>query len=719
MVDATAVDARLPTLVLDARRVSIGRREATCRARLLLRWRDDAAAPRWAVPGLWLSVEGEYRPPEDARNPGLDPPGRWMERDGLAGSVDVDPRTVAAPVDPPERAFDLAALTRDRLARLFSVTLAPPVAALARGILLGDRSGIEPATRDAFRDGGTIHILSVSGLHVCILGGIAAFAAASVRLSAGVGLAAELLAVWAYTLLVGAPASALRASILWSAVRSGRAIGREVRPLAAWALAGLVLHLADPRAPHDPGFQLSFAAVLGLLAMGGVAPRGSWARGALGIAAQSAGATAGTMGIVGRLFGAVPVAGLLLNVAVVPLCGLFMAETLLFMGAAALAPSPLRDAAAGAVDVSGFLLLAVNAWGAHLAAPWPIRWVPPGLAVAAGLAALLLAAGLREGARGAAPSQARRGRVTALLLTAAAATFPLVPWAAPGSSGAPGAFLLAVDVGQGDALLAGWPAGSLLVDAGPSDGARDAGRSAVEPALRAEEIGRVRAGILTHAHRDHYGGLGWLAARGWLSTLLDNGSDPRGIWRRPIDAGLRRHGARAVSIARDTVVSLGRDAHLRIWAPPPDPLPATTGNAAENDRSLVAALALGGVRIFLPGDAEVGLERAMLGRLSPTDVLKSPHHGSRTSSAPEWLARLKPRVILVSCGEQNRFGHPDRATLGRYRLIGAAVFRTDREGAIRLTPAARGAWISTRAHPAPVFIPLPAARPPGDLLPRR
>ncbi|MGH7682418.1 MAG: ComEC/Rec2 family competence protein, partial [Candidatus Eiseniibacteriota bacterium] len=75
------------------------------------------------------------------------------------------------------------------------------------------------------------------------------------------------------------------------------------------------------------------------------------------------------------------------------------------------------------------------------------------------------------------------------------------------------------------------------------------------------------------------------------------------------------------------------------------------------------------------------------------------------SSGAEWVARLRPRVVLISCGEGNRFGHPDSTVLDRYRRAGAAVWRTDQEGAIRVTLRDRGAWVSTRRHPAPVFVP--------------
>jgi competence protein ComEC len=434
---------------------------------------------------------------------------------------------------------------------------------------------------------------------------------------------------------------------------------------------------------------------------------------------QSVAATAGTIGVSSSLFGALPVAGFFLNIAVVPLCGLFMAEAFLFLGAWGVGLAAVRDAAAGAVDASGLLVLGVNAWGANLAAPWALRAVPPPLATAAGIAALLLAAGLREGARGAANAPARRGRAVAFGLVALAGVLPLLPWdALSRAEGRP--FLLAIDVGQGDALLARLEDGSaLLFDAGPSDDRRDAGRSAVEPALRAEGISRFRVAVLSHAHGDHFGGLAWLARRGWIGALLENGSDPRGAWRGPIERGVARSGGSVRRVSRDTTIVLAGGG-LALRAPPPDSLIAASGNAAENDRSIVADLTLGGTSVHVPGDAEERAEAAAIGiegRLTHADILKAPHHGSRTSSTLEWLERIAPRIVLVSCGEGNRFHHPSARTIGRYRRIGAKVFRTDREGAIRVTPTRGGAWVSTRAHPAPEWIPLGARRPPDRASP--
>jgi competence protein ComEC len=255
-----------------------------------------------------------------------------------------------------------------------------------------------------------------------------------------------------------------------------------------------------------------------------------------------------------------------------------------------------------------------------------------------------------------------------------------------------------LDVGQGDGTWVKLPAGgSFLVDAGPRDERRDSGESVIEPALRVEGAGRIANALLSHAHLDHFGGFEWLARRGWIGTLWENGRDRGGAWRRGLSRALRRHGGRAVGVQRDTTLALGGGASLTIER-------GIADGPHENDASLAGLLRVGGATALFAGDLETDGEEALLPRLGNVDVVKAPHHGSRTSSGEDWVATLRPSVVLVSSGEHNRFHHPSATVLGRYERFGARVLRTDQEGAIRLTLVPGGALISTRAHPAPARV---------------
>lgn len=719
--DVDAAAARAPALEAEVRRVRAGGRSAEVRALLLLRFRDPRAAPTWAVPGQWIRAEGRFRPPEDRRNAGAFAAGRWLKRRGFAGTLEVDPASVSLL---PARAYEpavLASAARARIARLADETMSAPVAGLLRGMLLGDRSGIAPPIQDSFRDGGTIHVLAISGLHVCVLAGLIALLARALRLPAGAAGAFELATLWAYVAFVGTPVPAVRSAMLWTTVRAARAAGRSSRPLAAWGLAGLLLQLADPAAPLDAGFGLSFSAVLGLLAAGDLSralpgaasPEASGrlrraGAGVVSLAAQTMGAEAATLGLQARLFGAVPAVGLLLNLAVVPLCGLVLTESALFALCAHVAPG-LAPIVAGAVEGPGLVLLAVTRWASAALPAIPAHAAPTDFAIAAGLAALLLAACAREGARAAPAAGARRGAraVAAGALLLAAALPLLVTARGPAANGA--LRLLSIDVGQGDATAALLPDGTaLLFDAGPGGGAGGAGRAAVEPALRAEGVRRIAVTVLSHAHRDHFGGLEWLARRGWVGLLIENGSPRLGRERGALRRAISARGGRLVELRSDSTVALPAGA-LRLLGAPREEAGGRSANTDENDRSLVGLLGAAGWSVLLPGDVESGAERALAPALPPAAVLKGPHHGSDTSCDPSFLAAVRPRVVLVSCGEGNRFGHPARETLGRLERMGARVFRTDREGEIRVTLDAEGLWVSTRAHPAPELVAGPPA----------
>ena len=256
--------------------------------------------------------------------------------------------------------------------------------------------------------------------------------------------------------------------------------------------------------------------------------------------------------------------------------------------------------------------------------------------------------------------------------------------------------ITAIDVGQGDAFLVTAPDGqTLMVDAGGVPvGAFDIGDRVVGPALRARGLRSLDYLALTHADLDHLGG---------AAALLRDFA-PREVWagvpvagHRPLEAlrGLARTTRTPWRwLQRGDRLEMGRVEVIAHHPPTPD----WERQRVRNDDSLVLEVRYGSVSVWLTGDITRAVEEELLrsemekGRLV---VLKAAHHGSLTSSAPAWLRRLRPAVVLVSAGRGNVFGHPVQPVLRRYADIGAEVFRTDLDGQIEVVTNGTSVEVTT------------------------
>jgi competence protein ComEC len=399
------------------------------------------------------------------------------------------------------------------------------------------------------------------------------------------------------------------------------------------------------------------------------------------------------------LFMRVTFAGLLLNFAAIPLMGLVQAGSLVVL---ALAPFPAlafpvgygtHIAAAGLVE-SARLVDAVPWMSVHV--PAPAAWV-----VAVYYVACVAALSVRRYAR---PAAVVAGLMFAVML--AGPRFGVrdaVPARAPGVLR-----VVFLDVAQGDATLICMPGGrTLLVDAGgtflgqtlaPSSSeadrptpAFDVGERVVAPALRAMGVRRLDTLVLTHGDPDHIGGAAAIVRRYAPPTVWDGVPVPPFAPMRALaaDAFARRLSWRTVQ-AGDTE----RDglAEIRVLHPP---LPDWERQRVRNDDSVVLEVRRGSVAIVLPADIGAEGERAVTGRFAPasTLILKVPHHGSASSSTPDFLAALHPRAAIISAGRDNRFGHPAPPVVARYREGKVPLFRTDLDGAVFVETDGTTVWI--------------------------
>jgi competence protein ComEC len=260
----------------------------------------------------------------------------------------------------------------------------------------------------------------------------------------------------------------------------------------------------------------------------------------------------------------------------------------------------------------------------------------------------------------------------------------------------------AIDVGQGDSLLLGFPDGRLmLVDAGgiPSFGRTkkpgiDIGEEVVSNYLWSRSIKHVDIVAMTHAHEDHMGG---------MSTVLRN-FRPRELWTGATQDSpewrLVKQTAESLHIAirpmqRGTPFAFA-GATVQVLAPGPDYIPDAT---PKNDDSLVLRVRFGATSFLLTGDMEKKIERevADAGLFAHDDVLKVGHHGSRTSTTSWLLDAERPAFGIISDGFDNSYGHPHRLTLQALQERSVSVFRTDEVGLIRIVSDGRRLRIDTGA----------------------
>lgn len=597
-------------------------------------------------------------------------------------------------------------------------------AAMMRGLLLGDKSGIRKAWIEDFRRTGTYHALVISGSHVTL---VCALFLLWRRIS-GLGWrtvpAAAAVLAWLYACMAGADAPVLRAAAGFTLFAAAGLAYRRPPLLNTVAAVALVFLALDPDQLFEASFQLSFLAVAALAALVDIqqpktGPDGEAmaARLELRLAAETLHellrvpqrvglaflqAAAGAMRFGRDLFLASAAVQLALAL---PMALLFHRLSLSGLSANVLA-TPLISMAipAGftaaitawkpAAWLAGWLLDAargVAAWHARLEPHWRIPDPPVWLAVA-------LCAGLLTWV-------AMRGRrlrwlaaLTYLTLVVLLVWHPFPPRARPGALE-----ITMIDVGQGDSFLIGLPDGRFaLVDGGgmPLRGRRradpfDVGEEVVSAYLWHRGLQRLEVIAVTHLHEDHAGGVPSLVENFRPRELWTPFAADTPLWRR-IEAAARRAGARIRVLKQDDRCDLG-GAACRVLAPARDQ--PWTGRPQNND-SLVLELRHGRHAFLLTGDIEAPVEArlAQEGRLRPVQVLKVPHHGSRRS-ATEWLLEnTRPAVALVSAGEGNSYGLPHPETLDRLRAMHTLVVRSDRDGLVSVRSDGRYLEVETGAE---------------------
>lgn len=590
---------------------------------------------------------------------------------------------------------------------------------LLKAIILGDRYQISPSLRAAFNRAGVGHVLAISGLHVGMVAA-SSFAAAQWFLACiplvlklawvrkGAALA-SLGPVLGYGILAGLSPSTQRAMIMVSVFLIGLWVGRRHDWLNTLALAALIILVVYPPALLSISFQLSFAAVLAIIAGANLWKREKKGKGKKGGADRpffkkmghrllafvwvSAMAILGTLPLVIHYFNQVSVVGVFTNMVVVPLVGMVVLPAGL-IGALALTVSLDLCVICWQIAAWGMELIR---WTVQYTASWPwssIQCVTPtGLEI--GLYYLLFTFALFW--------RKWPYRSTAFAITLSICLLDAGYWVHQ-RYGRSDLKVTALDVGQGSANLLEFPKGyTALVDGGGfSDNETfDVGARVVAPLLWRKKIRTVDLVVLTHANSDHLNGLLYVLKHFNVGEVWSNQEPaPTRAYRQWIQL-LTTTGVRHWPFRQMPGKVIQRGVQLKILSPRADFLERKPMEPWRdlNNNSLVLHACYGDVSFLFTGDIMHQAEMELVSRIGHpglnSTILIVPHHGSRSSSSMAFLRAVRPKEAVISAGWQNRFKFPHGIVLKRLKFVGSRIWCTANRGAVEITTTGKSYNIET------------------------
>ncbi len=555
--------------------------------------------------------------------------------------------------------------------------------AVLEALLLGERGRIPETTIQALQKSGLFHLFAISGAHIGIISFILFSLFKILKIPTRISYILLMFFLSFYAFLVEGRPSVLRATIMALAYLFGKTFWKDISLINTLFMSAFLLLLLDPFQLFSLGFQLTYAAMLSIilffpriLKLIPCLPFKISEMLVLSFTAQM-----GVLPFIALAFNRVTFSSILLNCAAIPFLGIIMTMGFILLPIAFISLGIAQFLA----SILGFLIdqlihLSTVMDGIKFMSfrvPTPYLWVVAGYFFF--LLVLLL------------PIRSKKVRLTTVMGALVLLSVIIIH---PFPVRTEHLCMTVLDVGQGESILIEFPGQKkMLIDGGGFPGSRfDVGEKIVSRFLWNKGIKAIDYLVLTHGHPDHLKGLISVAKNFHIMEYWEAFYPAQNTYYEKFKENL------PLNIQHKRIFR-GRDTHIsgvKIQA-----LYPLRGNpevfSVNNDQSLVLRLEYGKIAILLTGDIEEKAESDLVENPHElnSQILKSPHHGSKTSSSFSFLRAVSPDIVVISVGHNNMYGHPDKKILNRYNKIGATVYRTDKSGAIEISTDGEQLFIRT------------------------
>ncbi len=630
--------------------------------------------------GNSVQIDGTISKGREQRNPGEFDYNKYLKSISVSGLINAYKNSDLKIIDENEELIpNIIFSIRKSIDAKFKELYSEEAALLLRGLLLADRSEIDYETREKFVNSGVIHVLAVSGLHVGYI--ILIFLFVFGRMNIYLKYILTITGLLFFVILTGSPPSVFRASVMAIILIISEWSNRNYNVFNSLAIAALILLVLNPNELFNPGFQLSFSAVLSILI---IYPRfknfidksnvkNNFVKNVLLFGSVSLAAQLGTLPFTLMYFHKLSIISLLANLIVIPLIGfivgLGIATTILaylsFWTASVFAASNqlIIDILYRLINFSGNL-------------SFSYLYIPQFSYLDMIIFYLFISILFLI------KSQKLFPKFLMLIL----AVFNIVIFVSLDDIKLLKDNELTVcmiDVGQGDGILVKFPDGTTgLIDAGDASQNFDNGMRTIYPLMKTLSIEKIDIGFVSHLDSDHYKGFESLIKNDLVEKIIKPEIDSS--LQKDIDFEdlIKRHNIPFEYYSHSSfIVGTAKIYFLN------DTSDVEYDLLDSNNKSGIIKIVHGDNTFLFVGDAERKAEKLLVQNYSEflkSDVLKVGHHGSRTSSTLEFVKKVNPKLALISAGVENKFNHPASDVISRYDMIGANLLRTDQSGAIIL-----------------------------------